>query len=136
MKRVCYWCGGRAKKKYRLDEDYFCKACWNTPLTDPMPRQIRDTTPADLQDLNVFEEAERVVYGRGEAEYGHPKDNYRRIADLWSPILGRSVTPGEVVLCMAQVKVARLIATPMHRDSVVDLAGYAGVYERVKLDEE
>jgi hypothetical protein len=32
---------------------------------------------------------------------------------------------------MGQVKVARLIQSPSHRDSVVDIAGYASVYASI-----
>jgi hypothetical protein len=32
---------------------------------------------------------------------------------------------------MVLVKVARLVITPDHRDSIVDLAGYARCYEKI-----
>jgi hypothetical protein len=43
---------------------------------------------------------------------------------LWEPILGVPVTPEQVALCMNQLKVARLIKTPGHRDGWVDGIGY------------
>jgi len=39
-------------------------------------------------------------------------------------VLGQSVTPEQVVLCMTCLKVARLMETPDHEDSWVDIAGY------------
>lgn len=73
---------------------------------------------------SVLDEARRIVHKRGMA-YADPAVNHERIAALWSVILQREVTALEVVYCMAAVKLARLVATPDHRDSIVDLAGYA-----------
>jgi len=42
-------------------------------------------------------------------------------------ILEREVKPHEAALCMAAVKIARLIATPDHRDSWVDGVGYFAI---------
>jgi hypothetical protein len=63
---------------------------------------------------------------RGSA-YGDASENFQRIADMWSVILSRRVTVKEVALCMAAVKMARLIETPDHEDSWIDLAGYAAL---------
>lgn len=81
----------------------------------------------------VLEEAARVTSEERERDYGHPLRNHERIADIWSVILGIRVSPSQVALCMAGTKIARLIETPDHRDSVVDLAGYARSYERIRL---
>ena len=40
-----------------------------------------------------------------------------------------NVTPEQVVLCMTCLKVARLMETPKHEDSWVDIAGY-GAWRR------
>lgn len=65
---------------------------------------------------------------RGE-RYGPPGENFARIAHLWEPILGVSVSPQQVGLAMIAVKLARLIETPDDPDSLVDLAGYAATLE-------
>ena len=45
------------------------------------------------------------------------------------PILESNIDPRlKHALYMVQVKVARLLNTPAHRDSVVDIAGYANTY--------
>ena len=67
---------------------------------------------------------------RGEA-YGHPLPNHLRISRLWSVVLGVDVTPAQAALCMALVKVSRLVQTPDHADSIHDLAGYAEVYRQI-----
>jgi len=84
------------------------------------------TSAADMLD-----HCASVVRERGD-NYGRPSDNFRRIADLWSVYLGRDVSLQDVGMLMALVKVARLMATPGHSDSLVDLAGYAAAtYEAI-----
>ena len=71
-------------------------------------------------------EAASVVQERG-VTYGPMKPNMQRTADLWSVILKQKVRPDQVAMCLIAVKMARLVASPMHTDSVVDIAGYAAV---------
>lgn len=65
---------------------------------------------------------------RGE-RYGHPSENFARIAALWGPILRVDVSPQQVGLAMIAVKLARLIETPDDEDSIHDLAGYAATLD-------
>jgi len=41
------------------------------------------------------------------------------------------VTPAEVVLCLIDLKLARLGHDPKHQDSLLDVAGYAAVLKEV-----
>ena len=79
----------------------------------------------------LLENVTVALSDRGSA-YGDASDNFQRIADIWSVILNDHVTMKEVALCMAAVKMARLIETPDHADSWVDLAGYAALGVEVK----
>lgn len=56
----------------------------------------------------VLKEAERLMYGERQEDYGTPYENHRRIAVLWSAYLGTDVSPMQVAICMALVKIARL----------------------------
>jgi hypothetical protein len=77
-------------------------------------------------------EASRIVRnGERQAVYGHPADDFRRTAAMWSVTFGVEVTPLQVAIAMGQLKMSRLIGTPGHRDSIVDLIGYAVCYERI-----
>lgn len=85
---------------------------------------------------SVLLEAEEIVNGPRRAAYGHPRENFSRICDLWNAYLqGRPggqaapITPEDHALMMVLLKVARLQESPNHRDSVVDICGYAGTYE-------
>lgn len=75
----------------------------------------------------VLMEAAHLIVGARDVTYGSPLENHSRIAQLWSVVLKREVQPYEVAICMALVKVARLVESPEHRDSYVDAAGYIGI---------
>lgn len=90
-------------------------------------------TFCSLQPESVCAEADRIVAGTRQRDYGHPFDDFSKIGRLWAPILGLpEVTPEQVALCMAQVKVARLLNSPGHHDSMVDICGYAKTYQLVR----
>ena len=96
-----------------------------------------DLEPKELD--TIFDEAKRIVYGDREKTYGDPNRNIRNIAAFWTAYLqtkyGPELVPEldmyDVCSMMRLMKEARLINTPDHRDSLVDLAGYAGVQSRV-----
>lgn len=63
--------------------------------------------------------------------YGEPYQNHLRIARLWNARLHEKLSsplePEDVASCMRMVKEARLVQTPGHYDSIMDIAGYAEV---------
>lgn len=71
----------------------------------------------------ILSEADALINGDRQAQYGPPEANFERIAVGWRVILGCDVRPDQVALCMAWLKMARLANGP-HRDSYVDGAGY------------
>ena len=81
---------------------------------------------------NVLEEAQRIIYGDREKTYGSPSKNLQVIAEMWNAYLGNEVclTAQDVCVMMILLKSARLKNTPGHRDSVVDICGYAALIER------
>jgi hypothetical protein len=72
----------------------------------------------------ILDTAASLIGGERQQDYGTPAENFSRIGNLWAEVLGVPVTAVQVALCMAQVKVARLINSPDHLDSWVDGAGY------------
>ena len=93
----------------------------NPPVTQPVADPLRD----------LIEEAYAIVNGSRQADYGPPEDNFARIAKRWSTHAGVTVCAEDAALMMIDLKLARLKATPDHRDSVVDLIGYALCYWRI-----
>lgn len=96
---------------------------------------INPDAPIDFFPKTILDEASEIVTGARRKAYGHPENNFGRIAALWNNYLdlkpnGReSITPQDVALMMILMKVARLMESPDHRDSLVDLAGYAATIE-------
>lgn len=89
-------------------------------------------TPPRYPNLTILEEAAAATSGPRQEDYGHPAEDFARTGRLWSAILGQPVSPDEVGLCMVALKVSRLVNTPGHRDSLVDLAGYARTLEMIQ----
>ena len=81
----------------------------------------------------LVEQAASVVRDRRHT-YGQPHDLFERVATRWSQVLGITVTPAQVVLCLVDLKVARLAHDPRHLDSNTDVAGYAGVLAELASD--
>lgn len=106
---------------------------------------------ADIKK-ELADEAVRIVTGARRAAYGSPESNFQRIADFWMMYFrakgwtianidvgegpGQSldvrlrswdnkILPRDVAAMMRLMKEARLAETPDHRDSFVDLVGYA-----------
>jgi len=75
----------------------------------------------------ILRKAEGYINGPRAKDYGDSHTNHLRVARLWSVILGQDVTVDQVYLCLVQLKVSRLIETPDHEDSWIDICGYAAL---------
>jgi hypothetical protein len=75
----------------------------------------------------ILDEAKRLTHGDRNKNYGKPLTNHQRIAGLWSIFLEQEITPAQAAMCLALVKVARLIETPDHLDSFIDGAAYFSI---------
>lgn len=89
----------------------------------------------EVEPESVLAEAQRIVGGQRRGAYGTPERNFERIQLLWNAYLNGKpggpmpITEQDTALMMVMLKVARLIESPRHRDSVVDIAGYAACIE-------
>ena len=77
----------------------------------------------DNKRSRVLAEAMDLVNGDRARDYGTPAANFGRCAAGWSVILDYDVSAEQVALCMAFLKIARLVNGP-HDDSYVDAAAY------------
>ena len=75
----------------------------------------------------ILKEAESLVNGPRAKDYGDAHENHKRIAKMWSVLLERDVTVAQVYQCMIAVKLSRLIETPGHEDSWLDICGYSAL---------
>ena len=78
----------------------------------------------------LLEQAAVVVAGR-RSTYGQPIEFFDHVAKRWSLVLGIEVTAAQAILCLIDLKAARLAHDPGHLDSITDIAGYAGCLAEV-----
>lgn len=88
---------------------------------------------------SVLQEAERIINGERAKDYGDSIYNdFKTIGELWSVVLntrhGTSVvvSSDDVAMMMLLLKVSRSIKNTTHRDSLVDIAGYAGCAAKLR----
>jgi hypothetical protein len=67
------------------------------------------------------------VIAERSTQYGDASSNMAAVAARWSATLAREITPSQVVLCLLDLKLARLAHDPSHEDSAVDVCGYAAL---------
>lgn len=91
------------------------------------------------EEKGIEQEARDLVYGARAASYGHPRADFAIIARVWSGLLqdvlkdGAELDAHRVAVLMTGLKLARLVNSPLYRDSRVDVVGYMLTMER--LDE-
>jgi hypothetical protein len=74
------------------------------------------------------------VVGHRRGIYGAPDYVFERVATRWSQVLGTTVTPAQVIICLIDLKIVRVARDPRHLDSITAIAGYAGVLAEVLSD--
>jgi hypothetical protein len=130
--KVVSWIGLQAFE-YRVDEPLPCPGQGCT-----VPHPVRgDLVPIELAErwsstkkppnarAELLAEAERLVNGDRNAQYGDPRQDFQRTAAMWGAYLGTDVAPHDVAAMMAMLKVSRIRWSPEKFDSWADLAGYA-----------
>ena len=89
----------------------------------------RAGSPA-MKAEELLEQAASVV-ARRRRTYGQPIELFEHVAKRWSLVLGVEVTAAQTILCLIDLKVARLARDPRHFDSQADVAGYAACLREV-----
>ena len=101
----------------------------------PIHRKAPEPTPK-----SIFDEAKAIIEGDREQVYGPPGTNLETIAHFWTTYLQRklvvqgsacSVTAKDVCQMMILMKQARLLNSPDHHDSQLDILGYGGLMSKV-----
>jgi hypothetical protein len=87
-----------------------------------------------IKEESILQEADRILNGDRDADYGDPVENFKRISRIASAILNKDITDEECCVVMLAVKLAR--ENYRHkRDNLVDLAGYVEILNRIKESE-
>ncbi len=79
---------------------------------------------------SILKHAADVLAERSKT-YGEPDKAMAAIAARWSLTLGHPITSAQVVLCMIDLKLARLGHDPKYRDGPIDVIGYAALLHEV-----
>lgn len=86
--------------------------------------RLYDSDLLPLKEETLCEEAERLVYGDRQKEYGHPIEDFTRTGRMWGAILGiPDIPPENVARMMRCLKISRQVHKPK-RDNLVDEIGY------------
>lgn len=67
--------------------------------------------------------------------YGNPNENFERIAQVWSGIVGHPIKAVEVPLMMAGMKLVRTQVSPDYSDNSDDIDGYMDIFRALVGDE-
>lgn len=82
----------------------------------------------DDNGADVLLEAHQLVTGPRQETYSHPYDDYTKVTEIFRAITGIDLTLDQALLFMVSIKMARLRTNlqkgTLHRDSLVDAAGY------------
>lgn len=95
-----------------------------------MTLKVTQRNPELPPRADILREAETLITGDRNKSYGSPTQNFQNTADLWNVQFGHMLKDGQaftathVAQAMAQLKLARMIASPK-RDNWADLVGYA-----------
>ena len=88
----------------------------NTPKNKPTP------------GTEILQEAYKIVNQDRQKTYGHPKDDYTKVINIYQTLTGKQLTLTEALLFMVSVKLARLKTNldqgQLHYDTLLDTIGY------------
>lgn len=100
------------------------------------PDTWRNALPPWRSATDVLSHASRLVAGDRNRTHGDKLDNHRNIAAMWNAYLGdqlaRPITPAQVALMMAALKIARTKIGDHNIDDYIDGAGYFACAAEVK----
>jgi hypothetical protein len=83
-----------------------------------------------MKAADFLSQVSLIVRERGEV-YGDPRANLGDTAARWSATLGHKVSPAQVAMCMCDLKMSRLKASPQHLDSLQDICGYISLLAEI-----
>lgn len=77
-----------------------------------------------MKKEKILAHAEMLLNQDRLKEHGNFNDNHWRASILWSTILGVKISPREVALCLALMKISRSVANKDNMDNYIDAVAY------------
>ena len=132
-KAKCHTCGAVYHHTSERIDGWGIPMCWHcdaiAPWAEP-PQDIKAGLRRGSSVSSILQEAEQIINGPRRESYGDVKDSFSRVALFWSEIIGTTVTPQQVIMCMMALKLCREINQPS-RDNRTDLCGYAALLDKL-----
>ena len=86
----------------------------------------------------ILLQAHQIVNQDRQNTYGHPKDDYTKVINIFEALTGKKLTLDDAILFMVSVKMARLRTNldknRLHHDSLADALGYLGLLNQAYND--
>lgn len=76
---------------------------------------------------DTLEQAENIINGERQGQYGSPENSFQTIAKFWTAYLGRDISATDVANMMILLKVARNASGVYKNDNYIDICGYAAI---------
>ena len=96
-----------------------------------MPAKAKTQVQTHSPCYDICQEAAKLIDGPRQATHGNKLENHRNIASLWNAYLGHrlapQLSPKDVALMMALLKIARTKLGQHNPDNFVDLVGYGAI---------
>lgn len=84
---------------------------------------------------SILAEAEDIVNGSRQSDYGDANESFSRIATIASVMTGKDLSPEDCCAVMMAVKLVRE-SFNHKRDNLVDLCGYANILNEIRESEK
>lgn len=110
-------------------------------IKTPFKHKVLNTTAKETPK-SLLQRAHETINGQRQQDYGDKLQNFAQTAMIWQGILApklqetATITPEDVALLMIALKMSRLSKTPDHKDSILDIAGYAGCMDILQEDRD
>lgn len=90
----------------------------------------------EVTNESILQEANRIINGERAQTYGDAQKSFGQIADLWGVYLNRvypdvNIDAIDVANMMILMKIS-CAQNGFHRDSYVDIIGYAALTEKIR----
>ena len=86
-----------------------------------------------MKSHQFLNQANVLVQGQREKDYGDKVDNHINIAKLWSAYKDVDITPHDVAIMMALLKIARTKLGSVSMDTYIDMAAYGAIAGEIKF---
>lgn len=85
-------------------------------------------------EKSILRKAQEIIDGSRNSDYGDPVVNFNRISKMVYHITGKQVDPATCCAVLMAVKLSRE-AYRHKEDNLIDLCGYAEIYNRIMTSE-